>query len=171
MNRWPPKTLHSLISTAIYCANLLQIGGNSPGSVVSGVRCANSWGLGPFGPSLVRGGALLLFPGIGSPERSGRAAHVGSFHSPSHGQSPWGYFYSFCRGSRALPMLSLFPICRPCGERESFQTRILGSYQSISGQERVCWLSIILSDIVPGNLALPFVAVQCLGWRSRRCRV
>ena len=39
-----------------------------------------------------------------------------------------GVFYSFCRGSRALPMLSFFHICRPCGERESFQTRILGSY-------------------------------------------
>ena len=29
---------------------------------------------------------------------------------------------SFCRGSRALPM------CRPCGERESFQIRNLGNY-------------------------------------------
>ena len=37
-------------------------------------------------------------------------------------------FYSFCRGSRALPMLSFFHICRPCGERESSQTRNLGSY-------------------------------------------
>ena len=42
-----------------------------------------------------------------------------------------GFFYSFCRGSRALPMLSLFPICRPCGERESFQTRNLGSNYDI----------------------------------------
>ena len=40
--------------------------------VVSCMRCANSWGLGPSGPSLVRGGALLLFPGTGSRERSGR---------------------------------------------------------------------------------------------------
>ena len=29
---------------------------------MSGVRCANSWGLGPCGPSLLQGGALLLFP-------------------------------------------------------------------------------------------------------------
>ena len=37
------------------------------------VRCKpNSWGLGSSGPSGVRGGALLLFPGMGSRERSGR---------------------------------------------------------------------------------------------------
>ena len=36
------------------------------------MRCANSWGLGPCGPSGLQGGALLLFPGIGSRERSGR---------------------------------------------------------------------------------------------------
>ena len=53
--------------------------------------------------------------------------------SPSHGQSPWDYFYSFCRRSCALPMLSLFPICRPCGERESFQTRNLGRIQGSYG--------------------------------------
>ena len=53
---------------------------------------------------------------------------VGFFPFPSHGRSPW-VFYSFCRGSRALPMLSFFHIGGPCGERESFRTRILGSYK------------------------------------------
>ena len=49
-------------------------------------------------------------------------------HSQSHGRSPWDYFCSFCRRSCVLPMLSLFHIGGPCGGRESFQTRILGSY-------------------------------------------
>ena len=58
-------------------------------------------------------------------------AHAGSSHSPSHGRSPWDYFYSFCRVflQCTLPMLSFFHIRNPCGERESFQTRNLGSYK------------------------------------------
>ena len=39
-------------------------------------------------------------------------------------------FYSFCRGSRALPMLSPLHIGGPCGERELFQTHYPGSVVS-----------------------------------------
>ena len=69
------------------------------------------------------------------PSKNKRCAPAGSSHLPSHGRSPWDYFYSFCRGSRALPMLFPFHIRNPCGERESFQTRILGSYGNILGKD------------------------------------
>ena len=53
-----------------------------------------------------------------------------------------GFFYSFCQRSCVLPMLSLFHIGGPCGERESFRTRNLGSYL-FSLQDQVdlyaCW--------------------------------
>ena len=97
------------------------------------MRCANSWGLGPWE---VQGSALLLFPGWAGVSEAG-VSPAGSFHFPSHGQSPWDYFYSFCRGSRALPMLSLFHIGGPCGERESFQTRNLGSYDSFTALDPI----------------------------------
>ena len=75
---------------------------------------------------MVRGGALLLFPTGIAPSK---ASVIPVGFPPSHPMDEVrGFFYSFCRGSRALPMLSFFHICRPCGERESFQTRNLGSY-------------------------------------------
>ena len=40
-----------------------------------------------------------------------------------------GIFIRFAEVLVGLPMLSLFHIGSPCGERESFQTRILGSYK------------------------------------------
>ena len=40
-----------------------------------------------------------------------------------------GIFIRFAEVLVGLPMLSLFHIGSPCGERASFQTRILGSYK------------------------------------------
>ena len=92
------------------------------------MQCANWWGLGPSGPSGLQGGALLLFSGTGSRERSGRDP-VPVLSIPHPMDEVRGVFYSFFRGFRALPILSFFHICRPCGERESFQTRNLNSPQ------------------------------------------
>ena len=73
-------------------------------------------------------GARLLFLGMGSRERSGRDPMpvLPILHPMDevHG----GISIRFAVVLVCLPMLSPFPIGRPCGERESFQTRILGSY-------------------------------------------
>ena len=64
-------------------------------------------------PSLVRGGALLLFPGMGSRERSGREPMpVLSIPHPMdevHG----GIFIRFAGVLVCLPMLSPFHIASP----------------------------------------------------------
>ena len=40
-----------------------------------------------------------------------------------------GISIRFARVLACLPMVSLFPLCRPCDERESFRTRNLSSYE------------------------------------------
>ena len=40
-----------------------------------------------------------------------------------------GFFIRFAEVLVCLPMLSPFHIGSPCGERELFQTRVLGSYK------------------------------------------
>ena len=83
-------------------------------------------------PAGCRAEPYCFFPaGIALSEAS--VIPAGFFPFPPPMDEVHGFFYSFCRGSRALPMLSLFHICRPCGERESFQTRILGRVQESYG--------------------------------------
>ena len=94
--------------------------------LVCDVPTEGVWG--PSGPSGLQGGALLLFSGMGSRERSGRDPMPVLPNPNPMDEVHGGYFYSFCRRSCVLPMLSLFHIGRPCGERESFQIRNLGSY-------------------------------------------